>query len=414
MTFYELGIIPQILKAIEEKGYETPSPIQEQAIPLLLSGKDILGSAQTGTGKTLAFAVPILQHIVEDKIRERKHKRAALILTPTRELANQIGQSFRVYGKHTGLRHTVIYGGVSQKKQEQALRRGVDIVIATPGRLLDLLRQRVLNLNDIKYTVLDEADRMLDMGFIIDVKEILKYIPNPMQTMLFSATMPKAIEKLSKAILSDPVRISIAPVTETIDQISQHVYHVSRKQKTALLLHLIKEMQMDSILVFTRTKRGADHLEKELGKADIKAETIHGNKSQNARERALAKFKKRRTQVLVATDVASRGIDIKNLSFVVNYNLPEEAETYIHRIGRTGRAGLSGVAITFCDIQERKLLTSVERHIKQTISVVGYHPYVQEQPNPKTTQHKTTKPKRKKKKFYYQTKKSYQPMRNKA
>ncbi len=413
MTFYELDINPRILKSIEEKGYESPSPIQEQAIPLLLDGKDILGSAQTGTGKTLAFAVPILQHIMNDRIKEPKHKQAALILTPTRELANQIGQSFRAYGKHTGLRHTVIYGGVSQKKQEQEIRRGVDIVIATPGRLLDLLRQRVIRLNDIKYFVLDEADRMLDMGFIVDVKEIVKYMHEKRQTMLFSATMPAAIASLAQEILTEPERIAISPVTETIEQISQHVYFVSKKEKTALLLHLINEMQMDSILVFTRTKHGADHLEKELIKAGIKAETIHGNKSQNARERALANFKKRKTQVLVATDVASRGIDIKNLSFVINYDLPEEPETYIHRIGRTGRAGLSGAAISFCDVLERKLLKSVERHIKQSISVVGYHPYAQQQPKEKIAVHKKNQPK-KKKKFYYQANKSYQPIRHKA
>ncbi len=413
MTFYDLGIIPNILKSIEEKGYVTPTPIQEQAIPLLLGGNDVLGSAQTGTGKTAAFAVPILQHIYEDKKRDKKHKLAALILTPTRELANQIGQSFRLYGKHTGLRHTVIFGGVSQKKQEQAIRKGVDIIIATPGRLLDLLRQRVLKLNDIKYFVLDEADRMLDMGFIVDVKEIVKYMHQERQTMLFSATMPKAIEALAKELLKDPERIAIAPVTETVEQISQHLYYVSRKQKTELLLHLIEEMQIDNLLVFTRTKHGADHLEKELLKAGIKAETIHGNKSQNARERALANFKKRRTSVLVATDVASRGIDIKNLSFVINYDLPEEAETYIHRIGRTGRAGLSGIAMSFCDINERKLLASVERHIKQTINVVGYHPFVQEQPKKTKMQTKSYKPKAKKK-FYYHTNKTYKPARSKA
>ena len=404
MTFYDLGITPLILKSIEEKGYEEPTPIQAQAIPMLLMGKDVLGSAQTGTGKTAAFAVPILQKIYEEKQQNKRHKISALILAPTRELANQIAQSFQVYGKRTGLKHIAIFGGVSINKQQQAIHRGVDIVIATPGRLLDLLHRHIIKLNDIKYLVLDEADRMLDMGFIVDIKKIIKYIPIDRQTMLFSATMPKAIEHLAKEILNDHTRITVSPVTETIDQISQRIYHVNKKQKTALLLHLINELQIDSALVFTRTKHGADRLQKEIMKSSIHVETIHGNKSQNARERALANFKKGKTNILVATDVASRGIDIKKLSFVINYDLPEDGETYIHRIGRTGRAGLSGVALSFCDMPEIKLLRNIERHIRQVIDVVGFHPYVTDMKSPvPIKQNKNYK----KKKFYYQSNKTH-------
>ncbi len=399
MTFYDLNIIPEIIRSIEDSGYETPSPIQEEAIPVLLEGKDILGSAQTGTGKTLAFAVPILQHLANDLRKDRKHKTAALILTPTRELANQIGKSFRVYGKHVKLRHTVIYGGVSQRKQAQDIRRGVDIIIATPGRLLDLVRQKILRLNDIKYLVLDEADRMLDMGFIGDVREIIKHVHEDRQTMFFSATMPREIEKLSQEILKDPERIMIAPVTETIDQISQSLYHVSKKKKTSLLIHLMESLQMDRALVFTRTKHGADRVVKQLLDHGIKAEAIHGNKSQAARERALFNLKKKRTQVLVATDVASRGIDIKDLAFVLNYDLPEDPETYIHRIGRTGRAGSMGIAITFCDVHERKHLRQIEKHIDEKIQVVGYHPFVEETKEEPKNNNNKKKPN--KKKFYY-------------
>lgn len=414
MTFYDLNIIKEVRKSIDEKGYESPTPIQEKAIPLLLDGKDILGSAQTGTGKTAAFALPIIQSIYEQKHQLKRFQVSALVLTPTRELANQVSQSFRTYAKHTGLRHTVIYGGVSQKKQEMAIRKGVDIIIATPGRLLDLLRQRVIRLEDIKYFVLDEADRMLDMGFIVDIYEIIKYMPEKRQTMLFSATMPKDIEKLANAILKDPERIAISPVTETIDQISQSIYHLDKKDKNALLFHLIEELQMDSLLVFTRTKHGATQLVNTLVHKGYKADAIHGNKSQAARERALFDFKKGKTKILVATDVASRGIDIKQLNFVVNYDLPEDPETYIHRIGRTGRAGQSGVALSFCDKTTRKLLINIERHIKEKIPVVGYHPFMQVEEKPKTDSNKNkNKNKHKKnnqnpkKKYYYQSKNTY-------
>lgn len=395
MTFYDLKMIPQILKAIQEKGYTIPTPIQEQSIPLLLDGNDILGSAQTGTGKTAAFAVPILQRIYQEKTKDNHRRIKALVLTPTRELANQIGQSFSVYGKHTGIKHTVIFGGVSQKKQELSLKNGAEIVIATPGRLLDLLRQRIMRLDDIRYLVLDEADRMLDMGFITDVKEIIKDIPLSRQTMLFSATMPKEIVKLSEDILRNPIRVMITPVTATINAISQRLYHVEKKDKTKLFIHLFETLNIDSAIVFTRTKHGANQLEKELIHHGIKAQSIHGNKSQAQRERALSNFKKRKTDVLVATDVASRGLDITALSYVINFDLPEEDETYIHRIGRTGRAGLSGVAISFCAPHERKLLAAIERFIKTKIDVVSTHPFakaiVMNQPNASKT---------KKKKYY--------------
>lgn len=377
MTFHELGLIYPILKAIELANYQTPTPIQLQTIPPLLEGLDVLGSAQTGTGKTAAFAIPILQRLSQNKINGPHQRRIrVLVLTPTRELANQIGDNFTIYSKYLNLKNTVIFGGVSQRKQEDVLYRGVDILIATPGRLLDLIGQGIVSLQHVEYLVLDEADQMLDMGFIKDVQKIIGYVPIKRQTMLFSATMPKAIEVLSQTILNNPIRIAITPVTKTIDAIKQQLYYVDKKSKSALLIHLIKASRMQSVLVFTRTKHGANKVTKDLITSGIKAEAIHGNKSQSARELALSNFKKGKTTVLVATDIAARGLDITALSYVFNYDLPEVAETYIHRIGRTGRAGLSGIAISFCDILEKKYLKDIEKHIQRPIEVILDHPHL--------------------------------------
>lgn len=384
MTFKDLNIIDPILKSVAIAGYKIPTPIQVDAIPILLEKKDILGSAQTGTGKTAAFAIPILQNLYQEQPNSSHKTIRALILTPTRELAGQIYENFTLYAKFVNQHSTVIYGGVSQKKQEEALRKGVDILIATPGRLLDLVYQGHIKLNEVSYLVLDEADRMLDMGFIKDVNKIIDLVPKQRQTMLFSATMPKEIETLSKTILKDPVRVSIVPVNQTIDIIEQTLYHVNKSKKTQLLVDLIKSQKMRSVLVFMRTKHTANKLVLELTKANVTSEPIHGNKSQSARERALENFKKGKTQVLVATDIAARGIDIDALSFVVNYDLPETPETYIHRIGRTGRAGKDGKAISLCDPKERSLLNDIEKHIKMTIPVVTHdYPIVLEQNPPK-------------------------------
>jgi ATP-dependent RNA helicase RhlE len=365
--FKKLGIIDEISKAVTKFGYLTPTPIQLEAIPVLLDGKDMLASAQTGTGKTAAFAIPILQRLYEDKTDKRLIK--ALVLSPTRELANQIFENFNAYSIYLGIRSVVIYGGVKQREQEHQLRGGADVLVATPGRLLDLVNQKIVDLKDVSYFVLDEADQMLDMGFINDVKKIVKMIKTERQTMLFSATMPKTIEKLAAEVLKDPVRVMVTPVTKTLDQITQSVYHVAKKKKTSLLVELIESEKMASVLVFTRTKQGANRVTKELLEKGIRTEAIHGNKSQNARERALENFKKGKTNVLVATDIAARGIDIEALSYVFNYDLPEVPETYIHRIGRTGRAGLDGISISFCDVLERDLLKAIEKHIKNPIDV---------------------------------------------
>lgn len=373
--FEQLGIIEPILKAIEKVGYLNPTPIQEKAIPLLLASKDILGSAQTGTGKTAAFAIPILQHLFLSPNKDGKRNIRALVLAPTRELAIQTADNFTLYSKYINIKNVVIYGGVPQKKQEFALSKGTDILVATPGRLLDLINQKIINLSQVEFFVLDEADQMLDMGFIKDVNKIVSFVKKERQTMLFSATMPKKIEELSNQILKNPIRIAVTPVTETLDLINQYLYHVAKKQKTNLLIHLILEKKMDSVLVFSRTKHGANKIVKDLLISNIKAEAIHGNKSQTAREKALANFKLGRTNVLVATDIAARGIDIEALSYVFNYDLPEVPEIYIHRIGRTGRAGLNGQAMAFCDPQERDLLKAIEKHIGAKLSVIEDHPF---------------------------------------
>jgi ATP-dependent RNA helicase RhlE len=344
MLFQDLNLIEPILRALKTEGYTTPTPIQEQAIPILLQHKDLLGCAQTGTGKTAAFAIPILQLLYQDRLQHKEQKTIkALILTPTRELAIQIDESFAAYGKHTGLKHLVIFGGVNQNPQTDALRRGVDILVATPGRLLDLMNQRYVNLEHIKMLVLDEADRMLDMGFVHDVKKIIAKVPAKRQTLFFSATMPKEIQQLADTILNKPEKVEVTPVSSTADTIQQALYYVEKNDKRALLAHILKDKEIKTALVFTRTKHGADKVVKDLIRVGITAEAIHGNKSQNARQRALTNFKNRTTRVLIATDIAARGIDIDELTHVINYELPNIPETYVHRIGRTGRAGASGI-----------------------------------------------------------------------
>jgi len=369
MKFTELNIIEPILKSLQSEGYLEPSPIQELAIPVLMEGKDILGSAQTGTGKTAAFAIPILQELYQTTSKHETRYIKALVLAPTRELASQIKDSFSTYGKHLGLRVAVIFGGVSQRPQTEALFKGIDILVATPGRLLDLVNQGFIDFSKLKYFVLDEADRMLDMGFVKDVEKIIKLIPKQRQTMLFSATMPKEIIALSQSILKDPIRVSVKPVETTLEVIEQSIYKVTKKDKVELLIHLLKKGTIDSALVFTRTKQWANKVTKALVAVGIKAEAIHGNKSQNAREKALSNFKSKQIQVLVATDIAARGIDIDLLSHVINYDLPEVPETYIHRIGRTGRAGFSGTAISFCSPEEAGLLKDIEKHIHLNLKV---------------------------------------------
>ena len=379
MTFKDLGIIEPILKALEAEGYTHPTPIQEQSIPILLNRKDLLGCAQTGTGKTAAFSIPIIQHIHNEKIHKKgKRKITALIVTPTRELAIQIGENCTKYSRFTHVNNTVIFGGVKQGPQTNALRNGVDILVATPGRLLDLMNQGYISLKDIKHCVLDEADHMLDMGFIHDIRKIIAALPDKRQSLFFSATMPQSIVKLSHSILGNPEKVTIKPKQATAEKVEQALYYVSKKSKTKLLTHIIQENDIDSVLVFSRTKHGANKIVKQLEKVQIKAEAIHGNKSQGARQRALENFKNRDTRVLIATDIAARGIDVDELELVINYDLPNIPETYVHRIGRTGRAKKSGLAISFCNIEERAYLKDIQKLIDQKIPVVTKHPFADE------------------------------------
>ncbi|WP_025761250.1 DEAD/DEAH box helicase [Dyadobacter tibetensis] len=376
MTFQELELIEPIAKALQEEGYTTPTPIQQQAIPLILKRNDLLGCAQTGTGKTAAFAIPILQILTENPIpRGEKSRIRCLIMTPTRELAIQIGESFAAYGRHTKLRHTVIFGGVGQKPQTDALARGVDILVATPGRLLDLINQGFIKLNQLDLFVLDEADRMLDMGFVHDVKKILKLLPKKRQSLFFSATMPPAIVTLADSILSNPSKVEVTPVSSTADTIRQTVFHVDKSDKNSLLLHILRDTEIATALVFTRTKHGADKVVKVLRKAGVTSEAIHGNKSQSARQNALKNFKAQTTRVLVATDIAARGIDVDDLTHVINYEIPNIPETYVHRIGRTGRAGAKGIALSFCDVEEKSYLRDIHKLISKNIPVEKDHPY---------------------------------------
>ena len=371
MKFEDMNIIAPILKAVGIKGYTIPTPIQEQAIPVILEGKDLVGCAQTGTGKTAAFAIPILQMLYkEHKIEKGSNTIKALIMTPTRELAIQIDESLTSYGKYTGIRHTVIYGGVSQVPQVNSLNSGVDILVATPGRLLDLMNQRYVKLGNIQILVLDEADRMLDMGFSHDMKKIIAYLPAKRQTLLFSATMPHEIKRMVDSILRNPVNVEVTPVSSTVDTVEQSVYFVEKKDKRSLLIKLLKNKSIGSALVFTRTKHGADKVAKELEKVSISAQAIHGNKSQGARQLALNNFKLKRTRVLVATDIAARGIDVQELSHVINFDMPNMPETYVHRIGRTGRAGLGGNAVSFCDSEEKEYLRDIQKLISKKIHVV--------------------------------------------
>lgn len=376
MNFKEMNIITPILKALDTEGYAMPTPIQEQAIPVILEARDMLACAQTGTGKTAAFAIPLLQILHKENINERDPQIIkALILTPTRELAIQIGESLNKLGRYTRLKHVAIFGGVSQVPQTNALRSGVDIIVATPGRLLDLMNQKFINMSHLKYLVLDEADRMLDMGFLHDVKKIISKLPVTRQTLLFSATMPQEVTRLVDTILKNPVRIEVDPVSSTVDTIKQTVYFVDRRDKKSLLIQLLKNRSINSALVFTRTKHEADKVARDLVKLRISAEAIHGNKSQTARQIALNNFKLKRTRVLVATDIAARGIDVQELSHVINFDLPNVPETYVHRIGRTGRAGMEGIAVSFCDREEIGYLRDIQRLISKKIPVADEQPY---------------------------------------
>jgi len=370
MTFEDFNLSSAIIKSLKEKGYTHPTPIQQQAIPQILSGRDIVASAETGTGKTAAFSIPILERLAKTK---RSAGIRALVLTPTRELAIQVYENLRYYGKHLPLKSTAVFGGVSQYNQAKDIRKGIDILVATPGRLHDLIDQGIVSLNQLEVLVLDEADRMLDMGFIHDIKRLIKLLPPSRQNVFFSATMPAEVHDLIKKLTRDPIRIKVESTTVKA-AIKQSVYYVEPASKRALLKHLIVEQAMQNVIVFARTKYGADKIAKDLNKSGIPAEAFHGNKSQNARQRALSNFKRNATRVLVATDIAARGIDIADLPFVINYELPESAETYTHRIGRTGRAGQTGSALSFCGREERDQLKNINRIATQALTVVE-HPF---------------------------------------
>jgi ATP-dependent RNA helicase RhlE len=375
-SFERFGLRPELLRAVAEKKYATPTPIQAKAIPLVLEGKDLLGCAQTGTGKTAAFALPILHRLQEapGKGCGRRPVRV-LVLTPTRELASQVAESFGEYGRHTGLSHAVVFGGVNQGPQAQALRRGIDILVATPGRLLDLMAQGLVRLETVETFVLDEADRMLDMGFIHDIRRVIDRLPAKRQTLFFSATMPPEIRALADTILRDPARVAATPAATPAQAVEQKIHYVEKTEKIDLLKHLLAGSSVRNALVFTRTRHGADGVTKQLARANVRAEAIHGNKTQSAREKALANFKGGRTKVLVATDIAARGIDIAELSHVINFDLPNEPESYVHRIGRTGRAGASGIAWSFCSFEERPFLAGIERLIRKHPPVAAEHPF---------------------------------------
>lgn len=371
MTFTELNILEPILKALEDKDYTTPTPIQEKSIPVVLSGRDLLGIAQTGTGKTAAFSIPMIQRLCELELSGRKRAIKALILTPTRELAIQIDECIVDYSKYTDLRTAVIFGGVGQQPQVDKLKRGVDILIATPGRLLDLIRQKHISLNDVSFFVLDEADRMLDMGFVHDIKRLLPMLPKKKQTLFFSATMPTSIASLAGSILYKPAKVEVAPVSSVVDTIDQYLYYVEKKEKCDLLYDLLKRKNYKSVLVFSRTKHGADKIVKVLNKKGLGCEAIHGDKSQGARQRALTNFKAGITKVIIATDIAARGIDIANLELVINYDLPNVPETYVHRIGRTGRAGQKGMAFSFCSQEEKDQLKDIQKLTGSRLNIVS-------------------------------------------
>lgn len=376
MEFKSLNIIEPILRALQDEGYTNPTPIQEQAIPIVLKGTDLLGCAQTGTGKTAAFAIPIIQLLsAAEHQSDKKRRIRGLIVTPTRELAIQIGESFSAYGRHCRLKHTVVFGGVKQFSQTQALQHGVDILIATPGRLLDLINQGFITLKHIEIFVLDEADRMLDMGFIHDVKKLIAQLPHKRQSLFFSATMPPEIVKLASTILYKPEKVEVTPVSSTAETVQQYLYYVDKANKNSLLLELLKDPKIKTVLVFTRTKHGADKVVRILSKHNVKAQAIHGNKAQNARQAALSNFKSQVTRVLVATDIAARGIDVDELEYVINFDIPNIPETYVHRIGRTGRAGNKGTAYSFCDSEEKPYIRDIEKLIGRKISIITDHPF---------------------------------------
>ena len=410
MQFKELKIIEPILRALEENQYITPTPIQQQTIPLILNRRDVLGSAQTGTGKTAAFAVPILQHLYNDKHKNTgRRKIRSLIVTPTRELAIQIDESFSRYGRYTGLKNTVVFGGVNQGPQTTLLNRGVDILTATPGRLLDLMDQGYISLRDIEYFVLDEADRMLDMGFINDIKKIIAKLPVRRQSLYFSATMPDSIVQLSKKILNNPVKVNVSPVSSTADTIQQYLYYTNRSDKNNLLIEILQDENIDQVLIFSRTKHGADRIARNLKKKKIRAEAIHGDKSQNQRQKALSMFKDRKVRVLVATDIAARGIDIDKLRFVINFDIPNVAETYVHRIGRSGRAGEEGVAISICEPEENVFVKDIEKLINREIEVVTDNPFPQtEKPMTSSEKKEWEKEKQRRKREFFANRKPKQ------
>lgn len=378
MTFEQLDLLPSIRKALQEEGYEKPTDIQAQAIPFILDGQDVLGSAQTGTGKTAAFAIPIIQHLLLDHPPQKgKVKIKTLVVTPTRELAIQIGDSFSTYGKYTHIKNAVVFGGVTQGSQTNALKRGVDVVVATPGRLLDLINQGYLSLKDIEYFVLDEADRMLDMGFIHDIRKIIALLPKKRQSLFFSATMPKSIVSLANQILNNPQKVAVSPVSSTAETIQQFVYFTNKPEKRKLLLHILEDSSLDQVLLFSRTKRGADRIVRDLRKKNIHAAAIHGDKTQVQRQKALQSFKDGEVRVLVATDIAARGIDIDKLNYVINYDIPNEPETYVHRIGRCGRAGEDGVSISLCEPEENAYLKAIEKLTNQSVEVIKDNPFPQ-------------------------------------
>ncbi len=389
MSFKQLNLVDPILKALDEKGYKNPTPIQEQAIPYILDRRDVMGCAQTGSGKTAAFAIPILQ-LVYNKENDAKGKVPirCLIVTPTRELAIQIDENFKAYAKYTNIRSTVVFGGVSQGEQVRAIKKGVHILTATPGRLLDLMNQGIVSLSDIKLFVLDEADRMLDMGFIHDIKKLLKVIPEKRQSLFFSATMPDNIVKLANGILNNPVKVEVTPVSSTVDTINQSIYYTNKKQKRDLLLHILENEKIESALVFTRTKYGADKVARMLTKKGSKAAAIHGDKSQNNRQKALKQFKEGKLRVLVATDIAARGIDIDSLEWVINFEISNMPETYVHRIGRSGRAGKNGNAISFCDHAERAYVRDIQKLIGKKLDVIDGHPFPQSATDPALEENK--------------------------
>jgi len=411
MQFEDLKIIEPILKALKEEKYSVPTSIQEKAIPLIINRNDVLGSAQTGTGKTAAFAIPILQHLFLDRQRNNSPRKInALIITPTRELAIQIAESFSTYGKFTGIKNTVIFGGVTQGRQTDALRRGVDILVATPGRLLDLMNQGFVRLNDIEYFVLDEADRMLDMGFIHDIRKIIAKLPTKRQSLFFSATMPNNIVELSKKILKNPIKVEVSPVSSAAETIHQYLYYTNRLSKKDLLLYILQDTRIEQVLLFSRTKHGADKIARYLKKQKIKTAAIHGDKAQNKRQKALKQFKDGEIRVLVATDIAARGIDIDKLKYVINYDIPNIAETYVHRIGRSGRAGDEGISISICEPEENAYIKDIEKLINLKIEIINDNPFPQTD-NPMTAKEKQVfeKEKTRRKQEYFATKNQNRP-----